>query len=161
LRSDDGTKVVVFEAFETSATSEQVLAAEAALQWDFPGQAIAVPHDIVLCEDFQQSLSAFLEQASMESIKQFSAVTYKACAPLPEIRDTADPTLITGALMTILKVDGTYQDVMSLRKRVRDTVSFNNAHKPWRRSAFYLILRVAVQRHLYKLLGVEKGRFYY
>jgi len=77
--------MVVFEAFETSATSEQVLAAEAALRWDFPGQAIAVPYDIVLREDFQQSLSAFLEQASMESIKQFSAVTYKACAPLPEV----------------------------------------------------------------------------
>jgi len=63
--------------------------------------------------------------------------------------------------MTILKVDGIYQDVTSLRKRVRDTVSFNNAHKPWRRSAFYLVLRVAMQRHLYKLCGVEKGRIYF
>jgi hypothetical protein len=151
----------VFEAFEASATSEQIVAAEDALQWDFPGQAVAIPYDIFSSEDFQQSLSNFLQQASLESIKEFAAVTYKACAPLPEIRDTPDPTLITGALMMILEVNGSLHDTPLLRKRVRDTVSFYKAHKPWRRSAFYLILRVAIQRHLYKLLGVGKGRMYF
>jgi hypothetical protein len=120
-----------------------------------------VPDEIFSHEGFQQGLSAFLEQASLESIKQFAATTHKACAPLPEIRDTAEPTLITGALMTILEVTGRLHDTTLLRKRVRDTVSFNQAHKPWRRSAFYLVLRVAMQRHLYKLLGAEKGRVYY
>jgi hypothetical protein len=131
------------------------------LQWDFPGQAVAVPDEVFFQEDFQQGLSAFLEQASLESIKQFAAITHKACAPLPEIRDTANPTLITGALMTILEVNGATHTTPLLRKRVRDTVSFNQAHKPWRRSAFYLVLRVAMQRHLYKLLGVDKGRIYF
>jgi hypothetical protein len=159
--SADGTKSVIFEAFETSATCKKVLATEDALQWDFPGQAVAVPYDIYSREDFQQSLSAFLEQASFESIKQFAAITYKACAPLPEIRDTPDPTLVTGALMTLLEVNGAVHDTSVLRKRVRDTVSFYNAHKPWRRSAFYLVLRVAVQRHLYTLFGVDKGKIYY
>jgi hypothetical protein len=161
LDSDDGTKSVVFEAFETSATCETVLASEGALQWDFPGQAVLVPHDTFSSEDFQENLSVFLEQASMESIKRFAAVTYKACAPLPEIRDTPDPALITGALMTILEVNGAVHTTPLLRKRVRDTVSFNNARKPWRRSALYLVLRVAIQRHLYTLIGPEKGRLYY
>jgi hypothetical protein len=138
-----------------------VLATEDALQWDFPGQAVAVPYDTFGREDFQQGLSTFLEQASLESIKQFAAITYKACAPLPEIRNTSDPALVTGALMTMLEVNGTLHDTPLLRKRIRDTVSFDKAHKPWRRSAFYLVLRVAVQRHLYTLFGVDKGRFYY
>jgi hypothetical protein len=151
----------VFEAFETSATCESVLAAENALQWDFPGQAVVIPYDIYSNDDFQQSLSTFLEQASIESIKQFAAVTYKACAPLPEIRDTPNPTLVTGALMTILEASGSALNTPLLRKRVRDTVSFDQAYKPWRRSAFYLALRVALQRHLYRILGAEKGRLYY
>jgi hypothetical protein len=159
--SDHGTKSVVFEAFETSATCESVLATENALQWDFPGQAVIVPYDIYSNDDFQQSLSTFLEQASIEPIKQFAAVTYKACAPLPEIRDTPNPTLITGALMTILEASGSTFNTPLLRKRVRDTVSFDQAHKPWRRSAFYLVLRVALQRHLYRILGADKGRLYY
>jgi hypothetical protein len=151
----------VFEAFETSATCESVLAAENALQWDFPGQAVVIPYDIYSNDDFQQSLSTFLEQASIESIKQFAAVTYKACAPLPEIRDTPNPTLVTGALMTILEASGSAFTTPLLRKRVRDTVSFDQAYKPWRRSAFYLALRVALQRHLYRILGAAKGKLYY
>ncbi|KAH7412021.1 hypothetical protein DE146DRAFT_784622 [Phaeosphaeria sp. MPI-PUGE-AT-0046c] len=161
-RSIDGVNSVIFEIFETSATSEHVLAAENALQWDFPGQALSIPHDTFTGDaDFQRSLCTFLEQASVESIKQFSAVTYKACAPLPEIRDTPDPTLISGALAAILEANGKIHTTTLLRKRVRDTVSFENAHKPWRRSALYLALRVALQRLLYRNFGPEKGLIYY
>ncbi|KAH4934580.1 hypothetical protein HBI79_087720 [Parastagonospora nodorum] len=159
--SSDGSNFVVFEAYETSATCERVLASENALQWDFPGQALAIPYDIMAEDDFQQSLCTFLEQASIESIKQFAAVTYKACAPQPEIRDTPEPTLVTEALMAILEVNGSVHTTPLLRKRVRDTVSFDKAYKPWRRSAFYLTVRVAIQRHLYNLLGADAGRLYY
>lgn len=58
---NDGRKSIIFEAFETSATSEEVLASDGALQWDFPGQAIAIPHETFLDEDFRQALVAFLE----------------------------------------------------------------------------------------------------
>ncbi|GKU12847.1 unnamed protein product, partial [Fusarium langsethiae] len=36
---------VVFEAFESSARNEDILATDNALQWDFPGCAVAVPLD--------------------------------------------------------------------------------------------------------------------
>jgi hypothetical protein len=153
--------MVVFEAFETSATCEQVLASENALIWDFPGQSIAVPYTTFETEDFQQTLTAFLEQSSFEPIKQFAAVTTKATASLKEVRDTPQPTLITGALMAILGFNGVSHNSPLVRKRVRDTVSFHNAHKPWRRSPFYLVLRVAIQRHLYRTLGPDKGRLYF
>jgi len=161
VHSDTGVDSVVFEAFEASATCERVLAAENALQWDFPGQAALIPYETFSNEDFQLSLCSFLEQSSLESIKRFAAVTFKARAPLPEIRDTSDPVLITGALMTILRSLGSVHTTSLVRKRVRDSVSFENAEKPWRRSPPYLILRVAIQRHLYRAFGADIGRLYY
>ncbi|PVI08703.1 hypothetical protein DM02DRAFT_510118 [Periconia macrospinosa] len=152
---------IVFEAFETSATSEEVCAAPGALQWDFPGQAVSLPRAVYMDQTFQDSLARFLEQGSIESVKQFSAVTYKAASPMPEVRDTTDPALITGLLMAILRALGQDHPTHTLRKRVRDSVSFLQAHKPWRRSPFYLVLRVAIQRHLCQLLGPDIARVYF
>jgi hypothetical protein len=152
---------MIFEAFEVSAASNKVLASDGALQWDFPGQAVSLPPAVFSDHNFQETLAAFLDQASFESVKQFAALTYKADAPLPEIRDTPDPTLISGLLMSILESNGASYSPILLRKRVRDTVSFEQAHKPWRRSAFYLAVRVAIQRHLYRQVGSEVGRAYY
>ncbi|KAF2802677.1 uncharacterized protein BDZ99DRAFT_454339 [Mytilinidion resinicola] len=153
--------LLVFEACETSAVCEKVLATKHALQWDFPGHAVSVPPEVYSDDSFVECLAAFLEQASIESVKQFAAVTYKASAPMPEIRDTTDPALITGLLMTILDTNGATFLAPILRKRVHDTVSFKQARKPWRRSPFYLVIRVAVQRHLYRALGAELGHTYY
>ncbi|KAH9875702.1 hypothetical protein IAQ61_003166 [Plenodomus lingam] len=159
--SDSGERRVIFEAFETSATSEHVLASPAALLWDFPGCAVSVPWTIFSIGSFQEALAIFLEQASTERVSKFAAVTRKASAMIPEIRNTSDPALISGLLMTILEGHGTAESVPVLRKRVRDSVLFDDARKPWRRSAFYLAIRVAVQRYLYRQLGPIIGRVYY
>ncbi|KAF1837673.1 hypothetical protein BDW02DRAFT_107422 [Decorospora gaudefroyi] len=151
---------VIFEAFETSAPADKVLASSA-LKWDFPGNAVSIPLATLSDESFQETLATFLVQASTEYITRFAAVTWKAAAKMPEIRDTSDPTLISGLLMTILEANGAETAVPQLRKRVRDTVCFDNARKPWRRSAYYLVLRVAVQRYLYRRFGAELGRDYY
>ncbi|KAF2020220.1 hypothetical protein BU24DRAFT_477383 [Aaosphaeria arxii CBS 175.79] len=152
---------VTFEVFEASAASAAVLAAENALRRTFPGHAVTVPAHIIADKTFRDALGTFLQQASIECVKKFSAVTYKANAPLPEIRDTADPAIISGLLMSILEATGQSANCTLLRKRVRDTVSFDNARKPWRRSPYYLVLRVALQRHLYRLLGGQVGHVYY
>jgi hypothetical protein len=152
---------VIFEVFEASAACDKVLSAKNALQWDFPGQAVAVAYNVIADESFQDSLATFLEQASIESIKQFYAITLKAAAPLPEIRDTTDPSIISGLLKGILEANGSAVSPVILRKRVRDTVSFAEAYKPWRRSPFYLVIRVAIQRQLYRTLRPELGRLYY
>jgi len=126
-----------------------------------PGCAVSVPASKFYEEAFQEALATFIEQASSEPVTKFAAITWKAAATIPEIRDTSDPALISGLLMTILEANGTAVSVPCLRKRVRDTVVFDNARTPWRRSAFYLVLRVAVQRYLYYHLGAEVGRLYY
>ncbi|RYP29500.1 hypothetical protein DL767_006690 [Monosporascus sp. MG133] len=115
----DGQHRVIFEAFETSAVSEQVLAAGHALQWDFPGRSVQMSLASFADEPFQESLAAFLEQASMESLYSLQASTRKANTSVTEVRDTADPALITQMLMPLLEAIGSYFQAPILRKRGR------------------------------------------
>lgn len=138
-----------------------MLATKSALIRDFPGCAVGIPDATLHERAFLDNLSSFLQQASTEYVTKFSSVAYKAAAPLPEVRNTSDPAIVTGLLMTILEANGATKDVTILRKRVRDTVMFDQAFKPWRRSPFYLIVRVAIQRHLYTQVGPAIGRLYF
>lgn len=111
---------------------------------------------------FQEELATFLEKASTESIKRFAARTNKAGSFAFESRDTVDPALITQMLMTLLSTLGTRVYPTVLRKRVRDDVSWTEgAQLPWRRCPFWLVLRVAIERHLSLSLGGEVGRLHY
>ncbi|RDL37029.1 Uncharacterized protein BP5553_04462 [Venustampulla echinocandica] len=154
-------ETVLFEAFEASARSEDVLASKSALQWDFPGCAVALPISEFEKPSFQTELAKFLEKASIESIKRFAACTNKAGSFTYETRDSVNPSLITQMLMTLLQVNGTRVYPSLLRKRVRDDVSWDGAENPWRRAPFWLVLRVAAQRHLTTLLGGGRGRIVY
>lgn len=128
-------ETVVFEAFEASPLSEKVLSSENALQWEFPGSAIAVPYPEFFKETFQEALSNFLEHASFESIKQFAAITTKAQSKVYECRDTCNPDLISQLLMTMLEVNGHRVHPPKLRKRIRDDACYSEgARYPWRRS---------------------------
>jgi len=155
-------EIVIFEAFEASPLSEKVLAAENALQWDFPGCAVAIPYSVFDNPSFQDHLASFLEQASTESIKRFAAHTNKAGSFAFESRDTVDPSLITQMLMTLLEANGYRIFPPLLRKRVRDDVCWTDgAETPWRRCAYWLVLRVGLQRRLYTIHGGEAGRAHY
>ncbi|KAI1264019.1 hypothetical protein F5Y18DRAFT_437210 [Xylariaceae sp. FL1019] len=151
----------IFEAFETSATSERVLAADGALQWDFPGRSVQVPLDVFADVPFQESLATFLEQASMESLHSLQANAWKANVSVIETRDTTDPALITHMLMPLLEAIGSHYQAPVLRKRVRDEVNIQGEDLPWRRLPFWLVLRVAAQRQLSLALGNERGRIGY
>lgn len=152
---------IVFEAFEASPLGESVLKSTNTLLWDFPGSSVVVPLKEFLDEDFQQNLVSFLDQASIESAKQFTAHTTKAGASILESRETVNPALITQMLMALLSAVGRRVELPRIRKRVRDDVCWEDAALPWRRSPFWLVLRVSLQRMLYNQLGNEKGRIQY
>ena len=152
---------MVFEALETSPSSEAVLAAEGALQWDFPGRAAQIPLATFSNSSFAETLAGFLEQASTEALDRFAARSRKAGAWIAEARDTADPALISQMLLPLLEAIGSSAHVPKLRKRVRDDVNLDKAELPWRRSPYWLVLRVAVQRHLCLAFGNNAGRAYY
>ncbi|KAI9742781.1 MAG: hypothetical protein M1818_003510 [Claussenomyces sp. TS43310] len=157
----EGIDNVIFEAFESSPSLTNVLAAENALQWDFPGRAAEITYEDFCNESFQDSLAMFLEQASMESLARFSAHSTKAKTSVVDWRDTTDPALVTQMLMPLLEAIGSSVDTPRIRKRVRDDVHIQEATLPWRRAPFWLILRVATQRQLCLTLGNDVGRACY
>lgn len=126
---------VIFEAFEASALSENVLASKSALQWDFPGSAVEISHEQFSQAQFQEELSIFLEQASVETIKRFAARSGKAQSQAFESRDTVDPSLITQMLMTLLEVNGTRIQPTKLRKRVCQSIGLSSRNTLWNESA--------------------------
>lgn len=150
----------MIECFEASPTTEHVLAADNALEWDFPGRAVRLSLIDFEDEKLQKNLSAFLERASMEAIHGLQAKANKANVLVAETRDTSDPALISEMLMVLLEAMGEFAHVKKLKKRVRDDVNFATGLLPWRRLPFWLILRVAAQRHLHLLLG-RSGRACY
>jgi hypothetical protein len=138
------------------------LECKGALQWSFPGSAVSIPISVFENESFKDELVTFLEKASIESIKRFAAHTKKAGSMAFEPRDTVEPTLITQMLTSLLEANGNRTFPPLLKKRVRDDVSWDHSGpKPWRRSPFWLVLRVAVHRYLCNSLGGEVGRIYY
>jgi hypothetical protein len=153
--------MIIFEAFETSPPSDKVLAAGNALRWEFPGRSAELSMSYFRNADFQRGLANFLDQASAESLAQFTAIATKCAKEVKEVRDTTDPALITVGLMSLLEAVGSPVTVPLLQKRVRDDVNIGDADIPWRRLPVWLLLRVAIQRQLFLLQGGEDGRAYY
>ncbi|KAL3476926.1 hypothetical protein BJX99DRAFT_258041 [Aspergillus californicus] len=157
----DNEESVIFESFEISPSAEHTLAGKGALQWDFPGAAVSMPYDVFDNHGFRDTLASFLEKASTQLLPEFAAKARKAGAEIVEERDTADPAIITEFLMTLIETNGKRLCIPILRKRVKDDVCWDNAKLPWRRSPFWLSLRVCVQRLLYIQLGSDAGRIQY
>ncbi|KAK8063845.1 hypothetical protein PG996_008497 [Apiospora saccharicola] len=152
---------VIFESFEASPPPSEVLAAEDALQWDFPGRSAQISVPDFRGSDFQGTLPSFLEKASIETIQSLAPHTRKAGVPIIESRATSDPALISQMLISLLEASGSSYDAPKLRKRVRDEVNISDAELPWRRLPFWLILRVAIHRTLKMHLGDDEGRACY
>ncbi|KAL9113483.1 MAG: hypothetical protein Q9227_002524 [Pyrenula ochraceoflavens] len=78
---------VLFDSFESSPMSQQVLSTDV-LTMDFPASSVAVPFDTFF--EMRQELADFLEQASGESVRQFTAKAFKAGSSSREYRDTSN-----------------------------------------------------------------------
>ena len=155
-------KGYILETFEASPPAAEVLAAETALQWDFPSRAVAISPMTFEDLTFQASLAGFIEKSSVELVKQFAPTSLKAGSLAFESRDTPTPAIIGQLLMAILEANGHKHTAILTRKRVRDEVCWSDgAENPWRRSAVWLVLRGGLQRCLCFLLGGCIGRLHY
>lgn len=116
-------------------------------------------------ESFRESLAEFLEQASSETFARFAAQAHKANRSVIEARDCPNPALISEMLMSLLEGLGGPANIRQLRKRDRDDVVLGASEIPWRRSPFWLILRVTMRRLLSSFFdqqdGDAIGRVYY
>ncbi|GLB04652.1 hypothetical protein AtubIFM57258_010668 [Aspergillus tubingensis] len=152
---------VIIEAFETSPSAEQTLAASGALRWTFPGTAASLPVEEFRNPVLQDSLTDFLEKTSTEQLERFAAKARKAGKEVVERRDTVDPAIVTDFLITLLEINGSRICPPALQKRVKDDVCWDDAELPWRRCPLWLVLRVSIQRLLYLHLGSDLGRLQY
>jgi hypothetical protein len=157
------TGAVVFEAFEISPSSAEVLASEGALIRDFPDCSAQISLDEFSKPPFQHALADFLEKGSMEPLRCFQALTTKAHTPIVESRDTCSPGLITHFLIPLLESIGSSgdEDAPRLRKRVRDDANIEATEFPWRRLPLWIALRVGIQRQLQISHGNVAGRACY
>lgn len=92
--SIDGTAPIIFEAFEASAGSQDVLDSQNALLWEFPGRTCELSETRFFDEDFQDNLADFLEKASMDTLSRLVAHTRKA-ESVYSIQDTRFRTPLT------------------------------------------------------------------
>ncbi|KAM0490949.1 hypothetical protein ACHAP8_011087 [Fusarium lateritium] len=155
---------MVFEALQTAAPVKDVLAAKHGLTGEFPHRSVQVPFNVFNDVSFLKNLSQLLGQASYESFDQFLATAFKGGHSIAETRDSTDPALIIEMLMSLLEGLGSGLEVQSVRKKVRDDVVLGSSEVPWRRSSYWLVLRVALRRMLQELLDHKcagMGRVYY
>ncbi|KAI1412715.1 hypothetical protein F5Y13DRAFT_199582 [Hypoxylon sp. FL1857] len=151
---------ILFEAFEASAKRESVLSSQS-LSWTFPGTAVILPSSVFYNDTFLENLASFLEQASAESTQKFSEYITKAGRAVAEDRETPHPALITSLLTAILEANGQRISPRLLQKRVRDDVCWFSSASPWRRSPYWLVLRVGIARYLAMMLGGPHARIQY
>ncbi|KAF5988514.1 hypothetical protein FCOIX_423 [Fusarium coicis] len=164
IHHDDIEETVVFEAFQTDAPVQDVLAAKYCLTWEFPHRSAQVPFRVFNDISFQRNLAQLLAQASNESFDLFAAKASKGGKSIPETRNSTNPALIIDMLMSLLEGLGGGVQVQSVIKKVRDDVVLGSSEIPWRRSSYWLVLRVALRRMLRELLDHKcpgMGRVYY
>ena len=150
-------RAVIFECFEASPQTAAVLAAKGALTRRFPAHAVSVPLKVFDDPKFQHELADKLSKLDVEEIQEMMPQSHKAGKKMGEIRDTTDPSLVTEMLMAILASLGEPSICQQIQKRTRDDVLWNNCLSPWRRSALWLAIRVAIQTTLTNALGSEEG----
>jgi hypothetical protein len=157
------TEAVIFEAFEISPPSAEVLASERSLICDYPDCSAQIPFHVFRKPSFQHALADFLEKGSMEPLRSFQALVTKAHTSIVETRDTGSPGLVTHLLIPLLESIGSSVDeaIPRLRKRIRDDANIEVTELPWRRLPLWIALRVGMQRMLQISLGNEAGRAHY
>lgn len=139
---------MVFESFEASPASADVIASTGKLRCSYPGPAIVVDLHKVKDTTFLQEFTSFVEKMKRDRLEQAMPKSSKAGSEVSEERDTAHPKFITEMLTGILRAIGDPADIERIQKRIADDVLWDNAKIPWRRSALWLVVRVALQTSL-------------
>lgn len=139
---------MVFESFEASPASADVIASTGRLRCSYPGPAIAVDLHKVKDPTFLRELASFLEKMKRDSLEQATPKSSKGGSEITEKRETAHPKFITEMLTGILRAIGSPADIERIQKKIADDVLWDKAKIPWRRSALWLVVRVVLQTSL-------------
>ena len=152
---------VVVECFEAAAQSKDVLATKGALVREFPAHGLVLPVRLIRDETFVDPFCYWLSLLDSESVEKVLPQTKKAGTSIGDVKETADPVLVTDMLMAILAAVAEPYAPDTIRKRVRDDILCRPGQLPWRRSSLWLTLRVTLQMILTRHLGAEQAMKHY
>ena len=146
-----------FESFELSPTAGKVMETTGRLTCSLPGPVMAVWATKIQNSAFLDELVGFLERMDQDALEDAMPSIRKAGSQVVEERDTASPMYITAMLAGIFRAIGRPVDVSRIQKQVRDDVVWSDAKLPWRRSALWLLVRVAIQTTVQGDCGLYKS----
>lgn len=132
----------------TSAPNKDVLNAAAALRREFPDRSASVSFETFDTDSFRHDFATFLVQAVSDTFDQFVATGTKGGVIVTEERDVCNPALIDGMLMSVLEGVGDSVKVPRVKKHVRGDLILERAAIVWRRSPYWLTLRIMVERQI-------------
>ncbi|KAJ5471830.1 hypothetical protein N7539_008773 [Penicillium diatomitis] len=144
LISNKGMRTHV-ECFELSPVNEAVMSTKGRLQRTFPGPALIFDTCIFNEPDLLTMLAQTISRMSQQPVAGTKPKIRKANRQHDEDRDTTDPKMIVDFLMATLRPlskDGIDEQI---QKRCREEVMWRDCRSPWRRSALWLLIRVALQ----------------
>jgi hypothetical protein len=136
---------LIFEAFELSAENASVQSAQGRLVRNFPAKAIAIDSALLSKADFTETITKTLSTMSHQKVAEVQVHSKKTGTNHQEDRNTSRPAVISEMFLGMLRGIGTPYQTTSVRKNTREEVLHRDARKPWRRSAMWLLVRVALQ----------------
>ncbi|KAK2624987.1 hypothetical protein QTJ16_005356 [Diplocarpon rosae] len=134
-----------FEAFELSPLNEAVNTTKGRLQRFFPGPAISLDTQVFYDASFRATLAQTLATMSHQSAIGVTPQVKKAGEMHDEDRDTTHPKMVTELLIGFLRSVGEPAVAPGLWKNTREEVLWSDSRSPWRRSPFWLLIRVSIQ----------------
>lgn len=125
---------VTFDFFELSPTNQAALS-KGRLVRILPSFATKIPISKMEQPDLRELIAHVLGKMSTQTAPGFQPQS---------TRDTAHPGLISDYFMNVTAALGETTDAIRVRKHTREEVLWKNCKKPWRRSALWLFIRVAL-----------------
>lgn len=138
---------LVIESFELSAHNQAVLAPKGRLGRTFPSAGVAVDSTTAKQAQFQEALAHTLAKMSSRPVHGMQPKSQKAGSLHDEDRDTTHPGAVTELVLGgFLRGHGYCQVNEAISKHTRDEVLWTDGVEiPWRRSPFWLFIRVFTQ----------------
>lgn len=158
---DNDSDTMIFDAFEVSPLSEAVLKAPGPLVRSFPGKSVTLSNGVASDPNFSFYLANSLTRLFSEDVAEMSPKSSRAGTEVRETRDTTHPGLVTEGLMVQLLAFGNHNNGGSFEKRMRDDVNWDDCLLPWRRSPYWVVLRVSLQTILQRAFPDREGYIAY
>lgn len=139
------------ESFELAPRNQSIIQTLGRLQRDFPGPTLALDQETFNDSGLRDTIATTLAKMSHQSVQGTKSKVRKAGQEHDENRDTTDPKMVTELFTSFLRPICVNVADLQIQKNTRDEVMWHNAKYPWRRSPFWLLVRVILQVAFRKL----------